>query len=260
MHKILSAALLLLTFASPLRADLHYTLHTEAKPIATTEPANPFFGDLLVRMILPEGATDSTYWVSDKGIRVELTKANVIIPAGSVLLHLSGGTTVVMNPQEHSYWKLTLPEMPPQVFTAMSQLNPQAALVHTGEFDTIAGVRAEHITNTITMELPAPPSGVPLPPDMPTSVTLRTDSWTSDQYAHYAALAKSTVGLMALGALIPDGFTLKTVMRNSMMPSYEIESVVTSLSEEAAPADAFDIPADYKEVPAPTRLGMGAPR
>jgi hypothetical protein len=248
-----------LAFAAPLRADLHYTIHTEVHPITPTEPVNPMFvmmGDTLIRMMFPDAATDSTYWVSDKGIRVELTKANAMMPAGSVLLHLADGTTLVMNPKENTYWKIALPTFPPQLLAGMPLVKPEISVVRTGEFETIAGIRAEHITSSIMMDLPGRP-GVEAPPGMPTSISMSTDSWTSDQYANYAALAQATTGMMGLGALMPPGFTLKNVMRNSIMPGYEIESVVTNIAEEPAPADAFEIPADYKEVPAPARLGGG---
>ena len=215
--------------AAPARADLHYTLHTEARQVPTADPVNPMFGmagDILMRTMFPDGATDTTYWVvTDKGIRVELTKANAIAPAGAILLQLVDGAIIVLNPKERTFWKLNLPAMTPTILTAMTRLNPQAAVVHTGEFDTIAGVRAEHITSTLTMDLPSPPPG--LPPGMPTSIATTTDSWNSDQYASYAALAKSTATMMGLGGLIPEGFMLKNVMRNSMMPGFEIESVVT---------------------------------
>jgi len=38
-------------------------------------------------------------------------------------------------------------------------------------------------------------------------------------------------------------------MRGGMYGDQEIEMVVTKIGEEAAPADAFEIPAGYKEVP-----------
>ena len=262
LKQVAMAIIVMVAIAVPARADLHYTMHTEARQITTADPVNPMFGmasDILMRTMFPDGATDTTYWISDKGVRVELTKATAFAPAGAVFLQLVDGTMLVLNPNEHTYWKLNLPAMTPTILMAMTRLNPQAAVVHTGEFDTIAGVRAEHITSTMTMELPLPPTGMPLPPGMPTSIATTTDSWNSDQYASYAALAKSTANMMGLGGLIPEGFMLKNVMRNSMMPGFEIESVVTSNSEEPAPADAFDIPADYKEIVAPMPLGIQPP-
>jgi TonB family protein len=210
--------------------------------------------------MLPEGPTDSIYWISDKGTRVELMKASAIMPAGSVLLNLVDGTTVVMNPKDKTYWKLSVPQTLPQMAGILSQMNPQRSDIRTGEFATIAGVRAEHLTSSTTMDLPAPPPGIPMPPGMPTSITISTDSWMAEQYSDYAAVARTAATMMGLDALIPQGFMLKSVMRNSMTPGYEIESTVTEIREEPAPADAFEIPTDYNEVPPliPARPGLAA--
>ena len=68
------------------------------------------------------------------------------------------------------------------------------------------------------------------------------------------------VAVIGVGALIPQGFIMRHVMRNSMTPGVEIESVVTQIAEEPAPADAFEIPADYKEVSAPFGRTAAQPR
>jgi Domain of unknown function (DUF4412) len=257
LKRVIVVSLFVATLAVPAssaRADLHYTMHTEARQITPTEPMNTFLvmaGDMMVKAMLPEGPADAVYWVSDKGTRVELTKANAMVPAGSVLLHLSDGTVVVMNPQDKTYWTIPVPQMMPQMLNALSQMKPDTSVVHTGEFETIAGVRAEHITSSTTINLPSPPPGTPVPVAMPTSITLSADLWMSDQYADYAALARATAAMMGFDALVPPGFMLRNVMRNSMTPGYEIESVVTEITEEPAPAGAFEIPADYKEVTLP---------
>lgn len=243
--------------AAPARADLHYTMHSEARQIPTADTVNPVFamaGDMLISTMFPEGPNDSTYWVTDKGLRVELTKANALMPAGSVLLHLVDGTMLVLNPKEKTYWKIAMPAVPPTVLAGMAQMTPDISTVHTGKFDDIAGVRAEQITSTVTIQLPVGPMGAP--PGMPTSITMTTDSWSSDRYAPYAALSQAMAAMFGFGALVPQGFTLKSVIRSSIVPGFEFESVVTSIREEPAPADALEIPADYKETPAPASLGM----
>ena len=263
LKRVAFAALILAASARPARADLHYTLHTEVRQVTPIEPVNPMramAGDIIVRTMLPDGPADSIYWISDRGTRVELTKANAVMPAGSVVLHLGDGTTVIMNPAEKTYWKIPLPQITPEVFTALSQLNPQASFVHTGEFATIAGVRAEHITSSTTVDLPSPPAGTPVPMGMPASITMSADLWMADRYADYASLAQTAATMMGFGALIPQGFMMRHVMRNSMTPGVEIESVVTQITEEPAPADAFEIPADYKEVSVPFGRTAAQPR
>ena len=89
---------------------------------------------------------------------------------------------------------------------------------------------------------------------------MSADLWMADRYADYASLAQAAATMMGFGALIPQGFMMRHVMRNSMMPGVEIESVVTHIAEEAAAADAFEIPADYKEVSAPFGRTAAQPR
>ena len=99
LKHLIFGALSLFLAVVPARADLHYTLHTEARQVTPAEPVNPMLamaGDIIVRTMLPDGPADSIYWISDRGTRVELTKANAMMPAGSVVLHLGDGTTVIM--------------------------------------------------------------------------------------------------------------------------------------------------------------------
>jgi Domain of unknown function (DUF4412) len=251
---VITAAACVFALAVPSWADLHYTMHTEARQVTPTEPANTMFvmaSDMMVQTMLPEGPADSIFWLSDKDTRIELTKANLMMPAGSVILHLADGTMALLNPKDKTYWKISIPQMMPPMMSALSQLKPEMSFVHTGEFATIAGIRAEHITSTSTINLPSPPAGTPVPVGMPTSITTSADLWMADQYANYSALARATAAMMGLDALAPEGFMLKSVMRISIFPEYEIESVVTEIKEEPAPADAFEIPANYMEMLSP---------
>lgn len=251
---VIGAAACVFALAVPSWADLHYTMHTEARQVTPTEPANTMLamaGDMMVQTMLPEGPADSIFWLSDKGTRIELTKANLMMPAGTVILHLADGTMALLNPKDKTYWKMSVPQMMPPMMGALSQLKPEMSFIHTGEFATIAGVRAEHITSRSTIDLPSPPAGAPVPMGMPTSITTSADLWMADQYANYSALARTTASMMGLDGLVPPGFMLKDVMRISIFPEYEIESVVTEIKEEPAPADAFEIPADYVEMLSP---------
>ena len=93
LKHLIFGALSLFLAVVPARADLHYTLHTEARQVTPAEPVNPMLamaGDIIVRAMLPDGAADSIYWISDRGTRVELTNATAVMPAGSVLLTGTG--------------------------------------------------------------------------------------------------------------------------------------------------------------------------
>jgi hypothetical protein len=87
---VLGVAACVLALAVPARADLHYTMHTEARQVTPTEDTNAMLvmaGDVLVRTMFPEGPADSIYWLSDKGMRIELTKANWLGDASSRRRH-----------------------------------------------------------------------------------------------------------------------------------------------------------------------------
>src|SRR3954470_20133227 len=112
----LAACALMLTTAAPAFADLHFTVHTEARPVSTSEAVSPFLamaGDMLIKTMFPDGTSESTYWISNDGsTRIELTEGNAqlkMMPAGSVMLHLASGSTVIMNPTDKTY--RTLPDM-----------------------------------------------------------------------------------------------------------------------------------------------------
>jgi hypothetical protein len=254
LKRIPAGLTLLILAAAPARADLHYTMRMEARKIPTSDAENPMFalaGDMMVQILLPDGPADSVYWIGEKGMRVELTKASSMMPAGSVMLRLADGTIVVMNPHDRTYWKIPIPDMMPQAINALAKLKPDVSTVHTGEFATIAGLHAEHVTSRTTMDLPVPPATASMPMSMPSTMTTSIDYWVADRYADYAQLAHAMPAMLGLGELIQDGFIVKTIARSSMFPGYELESTVTDLKEEPAPADLFELPADYTEVPPP---------
>jgi hypothetical protein len=104
------------------------------------------------------------------------------------------------------------------------------------------------------MALPIPEAArASMPPDFPSVIAMNGESCaTTDQYQKYAEVAaRSASGLMsAMGfdKIAQGGLVLRQTM--SMM-GFEMRANVTELAEAAAPEGAFEIPADYKEVPMP---------
>jgi hypothetical protein len=253
LKRIPAGLTLLILAAAPASADLHYTMRMEARKIPSSDAENPMLavaGDIMVQFLLPDGPADSVCWISEKGMRMELAKASSMMPAGSVMLRLADGTVVVMNPHDQTYWRIPIPDVMPHALNALARLKPDVSTVHTGEFATIAGLHAEHVTSTTTMDLPLPPAAN-MPMSMPSTMTTSFDYWVADQYADYAQLAHAMPAMLGLGELLQDGFIVKTVARSSMFPGYELESTMIDLKEEPAPADLFELPADYKEVASP---------
>jgi hypothetical protein len=75
---------------------------------------------------------------------------------------------------------------------------------------------------------------------------------TSDQYQKYAEIvakgANAMMSAMGFDKIAQGGLVLRQRMQ---LMGFEMRSAVTQIAEEAAPANAFEVPADYKEVPMP---------
>ena len=88
-HRLVALAILVGTFVAPLKAELRYTMRTEVRKVQTTEPASSpfaFLGEMLVKMIAPEGPVEARFLVGDKGARVEVSQTTFTVPAGAVVL------------------------------------------------------------------------------------------------------------------------------------------------------------------------------
>lgn len=258
MPRRLSALVVLLGIVvTPLDAELRYTMRTEVRKIQTTEVTSSpfaFLGELLVKMIAPDGPVDARFIVGDKGARVEVSQTTFSVPAGAVVLRPPGSDIVVLNQAERTYWKLSLLG----AADILSQLNPQVTSTRTGEFATIAGAKAERLTFGVTMNVPVPP-GLQLPADFPTTLDASGEMWVADQVASASALAGALnplLSLFGLDKLAPTGLVVRQVVRSPLFASYEVEMVATEIGEETVQPELFQIPADYREVAAP-QFGLG---
>ena len=221
-------------------ADLRFVVHVEAKKVPAVQAADANaqrMADAFVHAVLPQGAADTTYWVSDKQTRAELQKQTGNMPAGTVLLRRSDGSVLMLAPPQKLYVVLHGPQpMPPPAPPSSS-----IPITHTGEYATIAGVRAERLTAKII-----PPARAGAPPATPVNVEL----WVSNQYPKYAALASQNdaiLTLLGVSAFMQQGLVLRTVITGYGFADYQLESVVTELKEEPAPAGTFDVPAGFTE-------------
>jgi hypothetical protein len=257
LHRLSALVVLVVTLVAPLQAELRYTMRTEVRKIQVTEVASSpfaFLGELLVKMIAPEGPVDARFLVGDKGARVEVSQTTFTVPAGAVVLRPPGGDIVVLNQAERTYWKLSLLG----AADILSQLNPQVTSTRTGEVATIAGAKAERLTFDVTMNVPVPP-GFQLPADFPTTLNASGEMWVADQVVSASALSGALnplLSLFGLDKLAPTGLVVRQIVRSPLFASYEVEMVATEIGEEAAQPELFQIPAEYREVPAP-QLGLG---
>ena len=257
-HKLFTLVVLLGMLVAPLRADLRFTMRTEVRKVQATEVAGSpfaFLGEMFVKMIAPDGPVETRFLVGDRGARVEVSQTTFTLPAGAVILSPPAGDIVVLNPAERTYWKLSMPGGA-DIF---SQLNPQVTSTRTGEFASIAGARAERLTFGVTMTVPVPP-GLQLPADFPTTVSASGEMWVADQVASASKVVGALnplLSMFGLDKLVQNGLVVRQVVRSPIFPTYEVETVATEIGEESAPPELFQIPAEYREVPAPQ---LGPPR
>lgn len=252
---------LLVVVAAPLRADLKYTTHTEIK--ASTVPAGPAQSPLITmlaaqfaKQMLPNGSADTVYIISERGVRTEYVKGGMNMETeGTVTLLFPNGDFVHLNPAEKTYWKTTAAAM--KTMLESTGMVPQLTPKPTNETATIAGVQAKRTDVDIKVPLPIPQELRPqLPPDLPSELTLSAENWMATApFEKYLPLVAKIADVMGPGAGLArtaaPGILVRQVLRGMIFGAQQMESVVTQIGEQAPVAGAFDIPADYKEVPSP---------
>jgi hypothetical protein len=260
MRKALTALFLVALVSAPLRAELKYTMRMEMKKSDAAEaaaPSNPMLmmmGEQMMKQMLPNGSSEMIYAIGEKGTRIEFTQAAMGQPAGSVNIARPDGALFVLDPKNKTYWKTTTDTAAAQMKAA--GIAPEVTAKKTGQTDTVAGVTCEVVAFDWKMALPIPEQArANLPPDFPTVLTMSGDSCTTSQYPKYAAIiARGAGGMLAsmgFDKVAQGGLIVRQTMQ---MMGYEMKSVVTQISEETIDQTLFDIPADYKEVPAPTGM------
>jgi hypothetical protein len=233
--------------ATPAWADLRYSVtisaHKSSVQSAAPDPTIASLGALLASTIAPKGSQLMVITVGDLGTRVDYPQGyQTLVPAGGATLIKPDGSIVVLDPTTKTYRTMPKPDMA----TLMSQIKPTMTLKRTGQFATVAGLKAELATFLVRIPVP---STTAANGGMPVGIGMSGEVWLSEQYQQYSALAsKSMGGLSALGLdqLAAEGFAVRTIVRGDVFGDQEIESLVTQVAEVAASPAAFSIPADYK--------------
>jgi hypothetical protein len=224
----------------------------EMQPSTVNTPSDPILesiGRSVGEMVLPGGSIQMTTTVGEYGIRLEWDRGLPGIPAGAAMIYdAADGSSAVINPAQKTYWRL-----PPSAVTDLfpADAKPQVTSTKTNEKATIAGVPTEHMTFQIRMPLPAPP-GQPRPEGMPAEVTMSGEAWVAGQYTKYLGGAAKLPAMSALGmdALAQHGLQMRQILRSPVFGARQLETLVTSVSEERVSADLFKVPAGYTETPA----------
>lgn len=255
--KLVLAVVAAVAFSAPLRAaELKYTMHMEAKAAANAanDPMSAMVGGMLSQMF-PPGGVDQIVIAGEKGMRSEQKQEFGGMKAGTVMLIKNDGAQFVLDPVAKTYYKM--PAMPAEMAGMMAQMNPKVTLGKAGVFETIDGMKCEKVTMNMAMAIPGvDPSQ--LPPGMPTELSMSIDMWLSETVKTPSSAGAASTSLMKqfgfdqmpeLKKLAGDGrLPVKTVLT---MFGIEMIMQIKDIKNEAASADLFEIPKDYKEIPAP---------
>lgn len=247
--------------ASLQAAELKYTMHMEAKPAANaaSDPMSAMAGGMISQMF-PPGGLDQIVIAGDRGMRSEQKQEFAGMKAGTVTLIRPDGVTLMLDPSTKTYWKV--PEAPPEMAAMMAQMKPKVTMGKTGVFETVDGMKAEHITMNISMAIPGiDPSQ--LPPGMPAELSMTYDVWLTDAVKTPKAAASAGTAMLKqfgfdkmpeLQKLTGDG----RMILKGVMTMFGVEMIMQAkdFKTEEVAADLFEIPKDYKEVPGP---GGGVP-
>jgi len=253
---------------APLSADLKVTSKMTVRAVAGAAPATDLMSQMMGPMLLQmfggiEGVEVVQISNVDGRSRIEYKQAFAGMPAGTVMVTKADGTAAAFDPAAKTWWKIPgLADMPPEAAEMMAQMKPTITTKKSGQFETIAGLKAERVAMSMRIAIPLPPEAAQLPQEflamMPSEFIFEGESWVAPQFGKYTvALAKSALagpmqqfGFDKLLADL-DGLSVKQVMRMNLLAGYEMETLVTSAVEETVPASMFEVPAGFKEVPMP---------
>ena len=223
-------------------------------PAPGADKSSPYagLGPVMMQMLTPDGPVTMEWAGGVEGVRATLKSRLSVLPAGSVVLQRTGASVIhVLDPERRTYF-----EVPAKAASESGAAVPDLQLRPTGETATIAGQRAERYTLSLTLSLPSS-SGTPASASLPHEFQITGDMWFTDAFsgAEYAGMLKTIDALIAipgLSAAVPPGrFPVKTRLRLTLLPDYELRTEVTRLTTVPFDAASLVVPADYRKVDAP---------
>jgi uncharacterized protein DUF4412 len=223
-------------------------------PAPGADKSSPYagLGPLMMQMLTPDGPVTMEWAGGAEGVRAALKSRLSILPAGSIVVQRTGAAVIqVLDPERRTYF-----EVPAASASESGAAVPDLQLRATGETATIAGQRAERYELALTLSLPSA-SGVSASASLPHDFQIAGDMWFTDAFAgsEYASMLKTIDALIAipgLSAAVPAGrFPVKTRLRLTLLPDFELRSEVTELTTAPFDAALLTVPADYRKVDAP---------
>ena len=257
MPQLLLAILLAAQAPAAAPVGLKATMRLEiarVTPAPGADRSSPYagLGPLMMQMLTPDGPVTMEWAGGAEGVRATLKSRLSILPAGSVVLQRTGAPAIqVLDPERRTYF-----EVPAAAATESGAAVPDLQLRATGETATIAGQRAQRFELSLTLALPSS-QGVPASASLPHDFQIAGDMWFTDAFSggEYASMLKTIDALIAipgLGAAVPAGrFPVKTRLRLTLLPDYELRSEIVELTTGPVDVGALTVPADYRKVDAP---------
>lgn len=270
MRRYFIAVVVFALCTAPLRAELKVTSKMQARQTANAPAGNDMVaamvGPMLTQMYGGTEGVEMTVTMNEDGrMRTDYVGAFAGMPAGAVVIMRADGTSVGFDPKAQTWWKMSDAMADPKVAAMMAQMKPEVTTKRTGEFATVAGLKAERVSMAMRMPIPRPPGTENLPPEVlamiPSEIKMDGDMWVAPVHAKYTkimakVLTQGPMAGMGIDKMLGDlqGLTVRQVSRLSMLPGYELETLVSKVVEEDVPDSVFDVPAGYKEIPMPTPI------
>ncbi len=268
MRRYAIAFLFVAVVSAPLSAELKYTSKMTIRAVEGAAAGNDMMGAMLGPMMLQmfggqDGVEMEVTLNEDGRMRTDYKGAFAGMPAGTVIIMGADGTSVGYDAKAQTWWKIGNANTDPRVAAMMAEMKPDVSVNRTGEFDTIAGLKAERVSLAMTMPIPVPEGADQLPPQVlamiPKELRVDGETWVASAHAKYAKgmarmLAVGPMANMGLDKLMAslEGFSVRQVMRISLLAGYEMETLLSQIAEEDVPDSVFDVPAGLREIPMPT--------
>lgn len=252
----LALACFLILRPSASAQQLTFTTHVEIRRVETAPPVSPELATLYSNLMslvanapfrtIPAGPVDYTVTMNPKEMRVHIGQPG----SGTTEIIHSNASRLSINADAKTF--MQLPEPPAAVLVAredaIANLNASFSIRRPGDFVSIAGVRAEHVTFDGALN----PLG--LPPAAATQGTrleVSGEAWLAPQHRSYALLQSRTYPMSpavapALRQLDDIGFPVRLIIRSAVLGGYEIERTALTVMEE--PQSVFEVPEGYAEI------------
>ena len=240
--------LLLLLVPAQQEAPLTIVSQTSVRRIPNAE-----MGEApLPRQLKEFDGLETTIRIRNGTARIDSSRAVTGIPPGSYWLTQADGATVVVTPSTKTYYRLPALPSPPSAPGG----EPTWTTTRTGERSEMLGFPVERVKSEMRIPIDLPPELREAMPAEMRDLTVAIDAWvTSALSMKGLSHAMMPINMSPSQPHIKgafDGLALRQVVRLPMLPA-EIETAVVSISRSSLENALFDIPSDFREVPAPPR-------